>query len=363
MISNLRERLGAIAARPVQKAVIKEAVCQVSDHRYAPVPFSKEGWREMTGLAGDANALFLDIESTGLAGAGTVAFLVGLGWVENGRFLVRQILMRDYDEETSALETLREHLERHDVLVTFNGKSFDVPMLTSRFEISRMRHVAWPKVHVDLVHIARRVYKLRLKQCKLTELEKHLLGFEREGDIPGSEIPARYFAFLKVKEMAMLEDILEHNREDIYSMHRLIGVLCDAFCAPDEQTHLEDVYSVGRALEKRSPDTAMRCYRVASVGALKEACSAAMIRLYKRDGDERAAYAVCQELMQEDVGGLSPYVEAAKLLEHRFRRCDQALEVVDRALARFAGQCEALEWEALLHRRRRLSQKAARRCR
>ena len=109
--------------------------------------------------------LYLDTETTGFAGAGTVAFLVGLGWWGEDGFEVHQYLMRDYPEERYVLEKTAEACERFDVLCTFNGRSFDVPLLRDRFLLNRIPAACLDKPHIDLLHIARRIWRLRLKRC------------------------------------------------------------------------------------------------------------------------------------------------------------------------------------------------------
>ena len=144
-----------------------------------------------------SDALFLDTETTGLAGGtGTMAFLIGLGWFEEGHFHVRQILARDFGEEAAALTYLKEIAARKKFLVTFNGKAFDVNLLTTRFILNRMQSDLAALPHLDLLHPSRRILGHRLDNCRLVTLEADILGVRREGDIPGWEIPQRYFDWL-----------------------------------------------------------------------------------------------------------------------------------------------------------------------
>src|SRR5438309_4805441 len=151
---------------------------------------------EGDGLAAE-RLLFLDTETTGLAGGtGTYAFLVGAGWIEDDRFVVVQHFMRDLDEEAALLAALAPLLERASALVTFNGSGFDVPLLETRFILGRRR---WPAalLHLDLMHPARRVWAARFVDCRLSTLEREVLGHRRENDVPGSVIPSLYFDFLR----------------------------------------------------------------------------------------------------------------------------------------------------------------------
>ena len=124
--------------------------------------------------------LFLDTETTGLAGGtGTYAFLVGLGWWEEDGFVVEQFFMRNHGEEPSLLLDILDRLNQRRVLVTFNGKSFDWPLLQTRFQMTRIGAVPEPLAHLDLLHPARQIWRLRLQSVALTQLERHILHFDR----------------------------------------------------------------------------------------------------------------------------------------------------------------------------------------
>src|SRR5213593_832262 len=141
--------------------------------------------------AGDSRGLlFLDTETTGLAGGtGTYTFLVGVGRLDGGRFVVTQYFMRDFDEEPALLAALVPLLEQAAGVVTFNGSAFDLPLLETRFVLARRR---WPGdcFHLDLLAAARRLWSARLADCRLGTLEQHVLRFTREDDLPGAMIPA-----------------------------------------------------------------------------------------------------------------------------------------------------------------------------
>ena len=130
--------------------------------------------------------MFLDTETTGLAGGtGTCAFLIGLGAVEGSQFVVRQLFLRDYPEEKAMLSALADALKTHEGLVTFNGKTFDIPLLETRYALARMKSPFTRLHHLDLLHPARRLWKLRLENCRLGHLESEVLGVHREGDVEG----------------------------------------------------------------------------------------------------------------------------------------------------------------------------------
>ena len=142
--------------------------------------------------------LYLDTETTGLSGgAGTLAFEAGLGQLTPEGFCVTQLMIRDYPEEKYLLEGVLEAAKDCDALCTFNGRSFDLPLLRDRCLMNRLSPAVLDKPHIDLLHIARRVFKLRLKQCSLTRLEEAVLGAGRSHDLPGAQVPERFFSYLK----------------------------------------------------------------------------------------------------------------------------------------------------------------------
>jgi len=178
---------------------------------------------------------FLDTETTGLAGGtGTVAFLVGVGRITPQGFAVRQFFMRDFGEESSQLAALAAHLNDFDVLVTYNGKSFDAPLLETRYRMNRAQPPFERLHHVDLLHGSRRLWKLRFESCRLVELEHRILGYTRIGDVPGEMIPQLYYDFIKRPRPALLEPVFEHNRLDIVSLACLTAIVPRAFQEPHE---------------------------------------------------------------------------------------------------------------------------------
>ena len=195
-------------------------------------------------------AVFLDTETTGLAGgAGTAAFLIGVGLVDGERFRVRQYFMRDYHEEAALLHALAEELRRFDRLVTFNGKMFDVPLLDARFRLNRGRFPLAEAPHLDLLHPARRLWKARLESCRLQSLEAELMGLRRTGDIPGEEIPQVYFDWVRRRDARMLARVFEHNRQDIVSLAALAVLACQ-WVEEGRAEDPRDVFSLARVLER-----------------------------------------------------------------------------------------------------------------
>ena len=279
--------------------------------------------------------LYLDTETTGLGGSGTVAFLVGMGYLTDSGFEVHQFLMRDYPEEPFLLKHVAAGLGKFDVLCTFNGTTFDVPLLESRFLMNRMdRDCLTELPHLDLLHMCRRLWKLRLGRCNLGRLEEVILGKPRQDDLPGSEVPQRYFTYLKTKQISLLEDVLKHNAQDIASLCVLLNHMADLYLHPEKIRFSEDVYSMGRALERiRRTEEARHCYRLARQGKMGGFAGTALAMSYRRSGEKEAAVGVWREMIRERRGGITPYVELAKYEEHFRRDYAAALDLTERALA------------------------------
>ena len=281
--------------------------------------------------------LYLDTETTGLGGSGTVAFLVGMGYLTDRGFEVHQFLIRDYPEEPFLLKHVAAGLGKFDVLCTFNGTTFDVPLLEGRFLMNRMDRSCLDMPHLDLLHMCRRLWKLRLGRCNLGRLEEVILGKPREEDIPGSEVPQRYFTYLKTKQMSLLDDILKHNAQDIASLCVLLNHMADLYLHPEKIRFSEDVYSMGRALERvEKTEQARRCYRLASRGRMGDLASSALAVSYRRGGQREEAAEVWREMIREGRGGAAPYVELAKYEQHVRRDIPAALKLTEQAIARIS---------------------------
>ena len=290
-------------------------------------------------------ALFIDTETTGLSGgAGTVAFLVGLGRVEGGRFAVRQYLMTGYGAEVLLLEKVSALAREAGALVSFNGRTFDIPLLRSRCVMCRLDDPFAGKPHLDLIYAARRAWRLRLRDCSLSSLERSELGIARESDLPGAEVPARYFDYLKRGDETLLQDIVEHNRQDIVTLSALLVRLSNVYAAPLEQTSMLDVLSLGKAIEKGGDrDEAHKCYRLAArerplstIQRLRErhvagAANQRLTLMLRAERDYDGVEKVLREMIARGQKGAFPYIELAKLCEHRRGAYDEALALTERA--------------------------------
>jgi uncharacterized protein YprB with RNaseH-like and TPR domain len=196
---------------------------------------------------------FVDTETTGLAGGtGTYAFLVGVGLFRGDRFTIHQFFMRDYHEEPAQLQALGKLLDGLDAVVSFNGKSFDLPLLETRFIMTRQPPRLTDAPHLDLLPVARRFWKYRLASCALSSLEAEVLGVQRtQTDVPGWLIPSLYVDYTRSGDAREMPRIFYHNAQDILSLVTLAARLCDLLAAPlpvDGDLPGEDLYGLGRLL-------------------------------------------------------------------------------------------------------------------
>jgi uncharacterized protein YprB with RNaseH-like and TPR domain len=180
----------------------------------------------------DGRVLFIDLETTGLAGgAGTYAFLVGCAWYQDGGLRVRQFFLSNFAAEPILLEAVAEIAELCGAVVTYNGKSFDLPLMENRFVLHRLETPFAGVPHLDMLHPARRLWRRdqsaedeqgrQPSGCQLSSLEETLCGHVRDGDVPGSQIPARYFHFVRTGDARGLAAVMEHNRLDLMSLAML----------------------------------------------------------------------------------------------------------------------------------------------
>src|SRR5580693_3886442 len=216
--------------------------------------------RTRAALEDPAKWLFLDTETTGLAGGtGTYPFLVGIAWWDGGGLQVEQFFMRDFAEEHSLLHELAARLADRPVLVTFNGKSFDWPLLENRFAMTRSISTPRLAAHLDLLHPARALWKLRLGSVRLVELEQRVLdaprlGWHREDDIASALIPQYYFDYLRGGPCGPLAGVVRHNQMDLRGLAALFGKINSLLESRENcfaQTDSLDLLGLSKFLHKR----------------------------------------------------------------------------------------------------------------
>lgn len=298
--------------------------------------------------------LFLDTETTGLAGGtGTVAFLIGLGYFEDDAFVLEQLLLPRLGEEAPMLAYVAERMRLASMLVTYNGKSYDMPLIRNRWVLNRVK-AADEIAHLDLLHCCRRVYGAMLEQMRLVNMEEEVLSFERVDDVPGFMIPGIFFQFLKDGEGQSLDPILEHNEYDILALAAMVGVLNHDLEAPDADKDPRLTLAIAR-LQMRAKD------RAASLQWLSHLTAADSPLETMLDGcllgakilQKEKSWQAARELLDEGLAFVGQdseqaqrlsevHLMLAKLCEHKLGTLDRALKHA-RAAQLAEGETESLK--------------------
>jgi uncharacterized protein len=319
--------------------------------------------------------LFLDVETTGLAGGtGTYAFLVGLAWWEKGNFVVEQYFMRDHGEEASLLMGLLDHFVRRSVLVTFNGKSFDWPLLQTRYQMTRAGNVRPPLIHLDLLYPSRQLWRLRLESVALTQLERHILKLQRGQDIPSERIPQTYFDFLRGGPPEPMAEVFRHNQLDLCGLASLAVHISNILADPENGSCCADeLFGISRLLQKRGDQKlAIRTYSKALQGNLpkpaEQIAQRELALLAKRERDYTLSNAFWEKLLGDTSECMKAYEQLAIYYERYARLPQKAALLVREALAKLqdsfqAGRVDSPKYMRLhaqfQHRLARLNSKTA----
>lgn len=317
------------------------------------------------------DVLFIDTETTGLEiAAGVVAFLIGVGYLDGPDFVVRQVFMRDFDEETALLHDLRALFARFKAVASFNGKTFDLPLLENRFVLARLLTDLFDAPHFDLLHPARRLWHRRLENCKLGTLEKEILGVTRtQADVPGYFIPSLYRKYLVDHDARPMAGIFYHNEMDVVSMAALAAVLGQyfAFAETDEPPELDPVEWLGLGLWRRQLghfDPAENALNRALAQSLTPELRQLALKNLAAHLKQNARSAEAESLWQELAAtpdSLLALEELAKYYEWQTGDFGRALTCIDYALQTLRAQGESWQKQEALaaweHRRARVDKK------
>lgn len=327
--------------------------------------------------------LFLDTETTGLAGGtGTYAFLTGIAWWDAGGLQIEQFFLRDFADEHSVLCELADRLAERPVLVTFNGKTFDWPLLESRFTMTRRIPAPRLAAHLDLLHPARALWKLRLGSVRLIELERQVLdaarlGWHREDDVSSALIPQFYFDYLRGGSVLPLAGVVRHNQMDLRGLAALFGKI-NSMLADEALGEVDgrDLFGLSKYLHRKGdvPRAANVCSQAIVAGLSadhRQQASRDLARMAKRRGDFAGAAALWESLLAANG---QHAVEACEQLAIHFERrekdIDKALEYARIGLKKlhsgglrlrdpYAEARIARQEKSLLHRIARLEQRVA----
>jgi hypothetical protein len=296
----------------------------------------REVWGE-TWSSAEVGTLFLDTETTGLAGGtGTTPFLIGLATVEEHAITVEQYFLRRLSGEPAMLEALRERLVRAETLVTFNGRRFDWPILEARFIMSRMP-IDSPAEHADLMGTARRLWYRPLGTYRLTAIERHALGIERVEDVDAAKIPGMYLEYLHNGDAEPLEPVFAHNEQDVLCLVELQGRLRRWIEQGEDPPPPVDWEGLGvLRLRAEQEATALSALRRAMTveddpaARWRVATRIARVLRSRKRWDELLA------LWESEIGGRGAWrvralIEAAKVYEHRLRQPGRALDALEEA--------------------------------
>jgi uncharacterized protein YprB with RNaseH-like and TPR domain len=314
--------------------------------------------------------VFLDTETTGLGGAATLPFMVGMGFFNpSGGFEIHQLFLRSPSEEPALLEFVHDMLWPDGGLVTFNGRSFDVPLLLNRCILTRRSTFLGSLPNLDLLPPARRLWQRRLPSCALGALEKSVLAIKRTGaDVPGWLIPTLYQQYLQTGDAREMARVFYHNKQDILSMVVLGVRLASTFGQPDiavldaddglslarwyeGQGMLAECESAYRGILDLSVETA--CRQEALTGLAR------LLKRVERRADALPLWELLADLKQDTVG----HEELAKHYEWHEHNLEQAIEWTQRGInlaeAWRPGLQRTEALRALNHRHERLSRKLA----
>lgn len=320
---------------------------------------------DLSGLA------FFDIETTGLAGgAGTFAFLIGVGVFESGQFTLRQFFMRDPSEEAFMLNGVAESLRDRVGLVTYNGRGFDVPIVQTRFDLARRPFDLSSFPNLDLLPAARRLWRGRYENCSLGTLESAVLNHHRtDADVPGSLIPQMYVDYLRTGDAREMRRVIYHNAEDILSMVTLAAHILEMFADPvsETRTGLDCLRLAMWHDDNGEADEAEAAYRAALARARslpadhKPALYSRYAAFLKRAGRRAEAAPLWQKWADLADDDPTPCIELAKYYEWEAGRIAQAKEWASRALICVTHWRKGWErdeaWSEIQHRLERLARK------
>lgn len=329
--------------------------------KQACLPLTAFAAQDTPGEVALADLVFFDTETTGLGGAGVVPFLIGCGSYTKTGFEVRQYIIPDYSDEAAMLEALMDEFSEKRTIVSYNGRAFDIPILRDRLIINRVGREVPQAGHIDLLHGTRRLYKRRLADCSLTNVERELLAFYRQEDVPGFLVPSVYFDWVGQENLDLMPGVMEHNCLDILSLAFVAEKIADAFQSDGASlVQTDDLHSLARVYGRRQQNQ-----RVVGIYQRLEPMETERLKpdalffhaqAFKRTGDWSQAVDVWNRLAGLDSReGYWAALELAKYFEHRVKDLPQALK---QALAA-AKACPygPAHQHALKHRIKRLRRK------
>lgn len=324
------------------------------DHTHGSVPLKPISrfdvlaqWAQASQLADSpiSDFIFLDTETTGLSGGtGTIPFMIGAARFIQNQFVVEQFFLRNPSEEKAQLAALTQFVDGGQAIVSYNGKSFDLPIINTRYILNRLGNPFEEMAHIDLLHISRRVWKRRLKQCNLGNIEKEILQFRRSGeDAPGYLVPEFYRDYLLNGDGSQIAKVFYHNEVDVVSLSALFTALAAILEDPnaDNLIHAADIYSLGKLMESLDKeDIAVNLY--ASDGLIEAKGEELVLsllsraKLFKRQKNYEQALPLWQQA--HELGSPEASLELAIYYEHLAKDLSQALSYTNSVLKQAESQ-------------------------
>ena len=285
--------------------------------------------------------------------------MVGIAWWDAGGLEVEQFFMRDHSEEHALLVTLAERIAERGVLVTFNGKSFDWPLLETRYRMTRKVKVPALTAHLDFLHPARNLWRIRLGSVRLAELEKHVLGFHRGADLISAMIPQFYFDYLRGGPVEPVIEIFKHNQMDLRGLAGLASRIISLLVEPEKHSGDPlELFGVSRICERRGETTRARKHYAQSIeGSLPAEADRlarrALARMAKRDGDLVLARELWESMVGNSREGFEAFEQLAIYHEHAAGEPHEAAVLVKHALGELRKSKSGGVLSAALHRQYR----------
>ena len=303
--------------------------------------------------------LFFDIETTGVSGSGAVPFLIGCGSIIEKEFVVRQYLLADYNDETAMLEDLLDELTSDKILVTYNGASFDLPFVKDRMIINRVARDLPLAGHIDLLHSTRRIFKKRLKDCSLTNIEREIFDFHRQDDIPGYLVPSVFFEWLNSDSLELMPLVVEHNKYDIFSLYLLLYELLELFKTEGETlSEIDDLHALSKLFyHKQEKEKSKKIFKVIhQTDKISPEILLYQSLIFKKEKDFKKAISLWEQITELDTKeSVTANIELSKYYEHHQKQYPLSLKYAQKA--EISRSDSGRQKSALQHRISRLFSK------
>ncbi|MBE5817322.1 MAG: hypothetical protein E7315_06410 [Clostridiales bacterium] len=327
---------------------------------------SEDVWRKL-GCKDISKVMFFDTETSGLS-SGCFAFLVGIAYIDNGYAVTEQLFLDDLDDEEAMLYYLWDNYKEYTV-VTYNGRSFDIPLINNRLILNSVTRERFGLDNIDLLRYTRIIWSGVFNDCSLSNIEGKVLGFHRKNDIPGSEIPLAYQDFLKNKNVSAIKRILNHNFSDVLNMIQIMNVVGEIMFSDNGKRTFIEAYSIGRYFFNRKSYVTSKGYfnEAYSLSCLNKGDKSDIIRemalkylvlLHKKENEDQSVRKLCLEIIKRKECDPFACVEIAKIYEHKDKNYILALKYSSDALkSTFFTKKTGYTYKDILHRIKRLQSK------